>query len=379
MVGDGDLERVPRRDRPSSASTSETSRTFAGERRRPLGVRRVVAQQLGVLLHRRAAAGRVDHDARPRRPPRRRRSSRRANPCASASRPLCTRQRAAAALRARHDHVAALGRQHPRGGGVDAGEERPLHAAGQHADPAPRAVLAPRCARAARSGLPRSRGGEIAPSPASCGASRSQQPGALEQRRSSADALVGAQRPAAAARSRRRVREQREDQLPERRSARLRRSCAPPAARVASISLSYCTPDGQAVTQAMQPRHASKCCTIESSAARPRGPASSGRSGPAGSPSPRPTARRSGRSAGRSRSARSRRSARRPAGGARRRCRGRRACSTCTRWSSPDLRASAHPSRWSRFSGHRRNSRVGSVKPRAGGRARSGRRGRTGP
>lgn len=33
--------------------------------------------------------------------------------------------------------------------------------------------------------------------------------------------------------------------------------------RVASMSLSYRTPDGQAVTQAMQPRQASKCSTIE--------------------------------------------------------------------------------------------------------------------
>ena len=29
--------------------------------------------------------------------------------------------------------------------------------------------------------------------------------------------------------------------------------------RAASISLSYCTPDGQAVTQAMHPRQVSKC------------------------------------------------------------------------------------------------------------------------
>ena len=35
---------------------------LGGERRRPLGVRRVVGEQVGVLLHRRAAAGRVDDD-----------------------------------------------------------------------------------------------------------------------------------------------------------------------------------------------------------------------------------------------------------------------------------------------------------------------------
>jgi hypothetical protein len=35
------------------------------------------------------------------------------------------------------------------------------------------------------------------------------------------------------------------------------------------MSLSYWTPDGQAVTQAMQPRHWSKCRTIESSSGSP--------------------------------------------------------------------------------------------------------------
>ena len=54
-------------------------------------------------------------------------------------------------------------------------------------------------------------------------------------------------------------------------------------ARVSWISLSYWTPDGQAVTQAMQPRQLSKCSTISGvsrlpgsspsaiSASRPRG------------------------------------------------------------------------------------------------------------
>jgi hypothetical protein len=43
-------------------------------------------------------------------------------------------------------------------------------------------------------------------------------------------------------------------------------------ARVASIRASYCTPDGQAVTHAMQPRQASKCCTIESVIGSPSSP-----------------------------------------------------------------------------------------------------------
>ena len=52
------------------------------------------------------------------------------------------RERAAAALRARDDHVAALGGEHPRGRRVDPGVEHRLHAAGQHADHGP-----PRAAR----------------------------------------------------------------------------------------------------------------------------------------------------------------------------------------------------------------------------------------
>ena len=39
--------------------------------------------------------------------------------------------------------------------------------------------------------------------------------------------------------------------------------------RVRSISLSYCTPDGQAVTHAMQPRQRSKCVTISGEITEP--------------------------------------------------------------------------------------------------------------
>ena len=38
------------------------------------------------------------------------------------------------------------------------------------------------------------------------------------------------------------------------------------------MSVSYCTPDGQAVTQAMQPRQASQCDTIESLIGSPSSP-----------------------------------------------------------------------------------------------------------
>ena len=58
-----------------SARTSETSRHLRGECAGAVGVGRVVAQQVAVLLHRRAAAGGVDDDACPRSRLRTRRSS----------------------------------------------------------------------------------------------------------------------------------------------------------------------------------------------------------------------------------------------------------------------------------------------------------------
>src|SRR3954468_83789 len=48
-----------------------------------------------------------------------------------------------------------------------------------------------------------------------------------------------------------------------------RSCCSSTCARVASMSLSYCTPEGHAVTHAMHPRHWSKCCTIASSSGSP--------------------------------------------------------------------------------------------------------------
>ena len=44
-----------------------------------------------------------------------------------------------------------------------------------------------------------------------------------------------------------------------RRSPNGRVTCRSTCGRAASISLSYCTPDGQAVTHAMHPRQVSKC------------------------------------------------------------------------------------------------------------------------
>ena len=132
----------------------------------------------------------------------------------------------------------------------------------------------------------------------------------LTQRRERARAQAGAQKrapPAAGCGAGRRRRSRR-------RSSRSPAAAPVPdstCSRVDSISRSYCTPDGQEVRHAMQPRQRSKCSTTVSvSSTVPSTSRSSGRSGRAASPSPRARARRWDRSAGRSRSARSRRSAR---------------------------------------------------------------------
>ncbi len=141
VVGHGHLERVADRDRPELVEDLGDVAHLVGEGPGPVGVRRVVGQQPGVVLHRRPAAGGVDHD-----PLDPRCFEGVHDPPGVALRLGLTtvvhRQGAAAALSAGDDHFAALGLEHPSRGRVDAGEERPLHAAGEHADD--RAPL-PRC------------------------------------------------------------------------------------------------------------------------------------------------------------------------------------------------------------------------------------------
>src|SRR5207245_2953265 len=95
------------------------------------GVLGIVRGQEAVLLQRRAAAGRVRDDdvealERVDRPPR--------ELLALLAPAGVHRQRAAAALGARRDDLAAVRRQHARGRGVDVAEEDALHAAEQQAD-----------------------------------------------------------------------------------------------------------------------------------------------------------------------------------------------------------------------------------------------------
>ena len=192
-----------------------TSRTLAAKRLGALGPLGLVAQQVAVVLHRRAAAGRVDDDGR--RSPRAPRSSR-----GQLARLRRRRPRAAAARRSsaapRRVHLEALGRQHPHGRRVDVAEEDALDAALQQRDAPARARPTRPASRsgsrrdAARSGVVGASGGQPRREPLARAAASFGSPSAVRQRRS------GRQRAQPAG-----VREQRED--------RRRRSALAPRAR----------------------------------------------------------------------------------------------------------------------------------------------------
>jgi len=89
--------------------------------------------QIAVLLHCRTAASRV-HDHRVDRRPAKDVHQVACERGRFISAPGVQRKRAAATLAARNDHVAPLGRENPRGGGVHLRKELSLHAAGEHPD-----------------------------------------------------------------------------------------------------------------------------------------------------------------------------------------------------------------------------------------------------
>ena len=251
----------PHRDRAARAARGSTLGEQLGHvahlRREALGALGplgLVAQHVAVVLHRRAAAGGVDHD----RVVALERRDRRLGEAARSRR----RRRAAAARRS----SAARGARGPRSPRRRArapwprSRGRRTRAARSPGAGRPCRAARPRAAK--RSGSRRSArraeaSGESASSVASRGASRrargraasfvrpSRCASAISGRRGAQPAGVGEERehePAVGA-------------LARRAPVTLRSTCA----RVSSISLSYCTPDGQAVTQAMQPRQLSMC------------------------------------------------------------------------------------------------------------------------
>ena len=103
-----------------------TSLTFAAEALGPLGPVRLVAQHVSVVLHRRAAAGGVDHDRVVALERLDRLLRQRAGLVVHTG---VQRQRAAAARQARRVHLKALRGEHADGGLVDRAEEHALDAA----------------------------------------------------------------------------------------------------------------------------------------------------------------------------------------------------------------------------------------------------------
>ena len=291
---------------PSSARISATSRTLSANASRPLGVRRVVGQQVGVLLHRRAAAGGVDDDAldagglegvdqlrgrtpAPPPPGRCAPTARRSSPAPAGT---TTSQPSAGSTRA----VAAL----------TPGKNSPCTQPVSRPTTARRSPVAGmRCGQRLGLAERRARGVSIA---ASCGRQPLEQPGAAQRavEPGAPGSARSGPRSAAAA-------------CGYGNSAKIspRSALSVRGAVVVALDLGAGRLDELVVLHAGRAGgHAGHAAEagVEvrdhrvASSARPRGPASSGRSGRAGSPSPRPTARTSGRSAGRTRSARSRRS-----------------------------------------------------------------------
>ncbi len=109
---------------------------------------RIIGEQLSVLLHRRAAAGAVHHDVV---------EVERFHLRDEAPHPFergalasgVDLERSAAALQRRHQHLAPVRGQDARGGAVDVGEERVLHAAGEDRDALDLAALRDDTARRA--------------------------------------------------------------------------------------------------------------------------------------------------------------------------------------------------------------------------------------
>ncbi len=180
----------------------------------------------------------------------------RADASAVGSSPLCSCSAPQQRGRARRVHLPALGGEHPYGRGVDVAEEHPLDAALHERDPTARG----RARRGRRHGR----------QPPGGGAERDvrgerehrTEPRAAQPRRQAGPPPAAGDEAASAgtiARSRPGWVNSAKMAARCSRSRRDRSGLRSICGRTCSISRSYCTPDGQAVTQAMQPRQRSKC------------------------------------------------------------------------------------------------------------------------
>ena len=265
MVGEPHRQRPrARRAARAPASSSVTSRTFAANALGALGPLGLVAQQVPVVLHRRAAAGGVHDDVlvaleRLDRAPWRRLAG-------AAPRPACSWSAPQQRGGARRVHLEALGGEHrarwPRSRRAKNTRcTQPWSSATvPRRSPARLEALGQPRERAAPSASARARPARRAAAPASRAAARRAERGAAERAATAAAQRAQPARVGEAARRR------------SRRNARSRagaRQLRSTCARVSSISLSYCTPDGQAVTHAMQPRQLSMCSTSGADSSEP--------------------------------------------------------------------------------------------------------------
>ena len=258
VVGHAGADRVPRGARSVGEQVGEHLVDVAdrrAERRGPLGPLGVVGEQVAVLLHRRPAARDVGDDVRPRRAARTGRSSsgrgparrprdRRAAPARRSTagpRGTMTSQPSAASTRA----VAALTRW------KNTSWTQPVSSATvARRVPGRGDALGQPGEGVAQRDRRQQRLQRAEPCPA---AVRGERAGPRAGPRSFWYSAPGHARPPAAAACRGTARRSlRGTAGPPGRAATLRSSCG----RTASSSWSYCTPDGHAVTQAMQPRHA---------------------------------------------------------------------------------------------------------------------------
>src|SRR5215208_3691012 len=135
VVGSRNGQRISLSHRAKFLEELRDVADLRAESLRPLRVLRIVAQQVIVLLHRRATARGVDDDVV------QVQVLEGVYGLAREVQGLLLAARvggegAATTLLGGH-YLATLGGQNAYGGGVDGGEEDPLHAARQHGDPAP--------------------------------------------------------------------------------------------------------------------------------------------------------------------------------------------------------------------------------------------------
>ena len=259
MVGDAHGQRVTRRLGRELAEDLRDVPAFSTEGSGAGRPCRIVAEEVSILLHGRAAAGGVDDDRV------HLGGFKDGDHAAGEASGLIFQARvdhesAAAWLGARDNHLAAFRGEDADGRLVDVLEEDLLNTAGEHANAAARRVGMPDVADAGGQAAE-----EIERDAREQRLHRHQALGnepehaAARSRQLLSPARWYAKRGTASRRRRFRIREGGEEEIAKERIARRRGILRSTCARVSSMSLLYWTPEGHAVMQAMQPRQLSMC------------------------------------------------------------------------------------------------------------------------